>query len=735
MPIPGGTLGGEPQRLRASSHDGGVWVGVDAFGEGGAQVVKQRVDTANGVLFGIDDVLDVPPDLAQVIADQNSVSYFSKILNPEITQLLNQSSGLTLFIPVDNAWKVLDPLERLYLESDFATDDLTKILNLHAIARHGVKWSDSFEPAVNLTTIDGNSLEIVVQDDKTMVSSAKLVQPDIYASNGVLHLVDSLLLPPGALQLTPEKYLLALNCSSFVSLIHSVDLTSLINNTESKHTILAIPDDVLSAFGDNGLPEKGSEELKQLLKYHFIPGRWTPKKLEDGMLLETELTEDGLDGGHQVLGVDVSSTSKKPDDRSIQFGGAGIIGDHIEVNHTVIYFISRPLTRPADALQTALPSLELSSFLAAVFSTSLGDIIKKTPRTTLLFPHNSAFKRLGLLVSAHLLSSTSQDDLRNVVLHHAIDGVEYTQSLRNGLQHTFRTIEGSDVQIERPPNGTLLLKASGGWAGMQAEILPQNMLTQTGVLHEVSDLVIPRSVHLTVGKLVKAAKGTTMATLVNKAGMDWVLNGTAPPEGSPWAEAGYKGAGWTLLCPPDDAFKQYNLTQIYQDKIGLQYLVSQHLIPTRNSQKNPSAMAIDVLNNNRPLPLADSLTYSTLLSPLSSYGDIVFKELTGDKVSEFVVGISGARGANGRDDFARVLAWGRSTTGGGTGGVIQIDRLLVPYQPGWLIEYGGPAFVGVGGILLICAFFYGVRKVWQRDVTEATYEPVGGFSRTDGDED
>ena len=177
-----------------------------------------------------------------------------------------------------------------------------------------------------VTTIDGTNLKIVVSPDSTTVSSANLIQPDIYASNGVLHLVSSLLMPAGALKLTPEKYLLALNCTSFVSLLHSVDLTNFINDTEAKYTILAPRDDVLSVYGDGELPEKGTEELKKLLQYHFLPGRWTPKKLRHGMLLETALEEKGLDGGKQVLGVEVSDEDKKT--KSLRFGGAGVIGDH-----------------------------------------------------------------------------------------------------------------------------------------------------------------------------------------------------------------------------------------------------------------------------------------------------------------------------------------------------------------------------------------------------------------------
>jgi len=399
----------------------------------------------------------------------------------------------------------------------------------------------------------------------------------------------------------------------------------------------------------------------------------------------------------------------------------------VEVNNTLVYFVSRPLVPPSDALQTALPFLDLSSFLAAIFSTSLADLLKATPRTTILIPRNAAFKRLGLLVSEHLLTASSKSDLENVIRHHTIGGVEYAASLQNGSQHTFPTLSGSDIKIERltQGNGSVFVSPSGGWAGMKSELFTRNILTQTGVVHELSDLMIPRMVDLTVGKLMKAAKGTTMASMVTKVGMEWLLNGTAPPEGSEWADEGLAGTGWTFLCPRDDAFKNFNLTRLFADVGSLQAIVRQHLIPTP-----PQEDALDVLYNNQPISLDNSATYSTLLSPSSAYGDIIFRQMEKNP-GGYMVGIKGARGTDGKADWARVLSWGRSTTGGGTGGVIQIDRLLVPYYPPWWIEYGGPAVVGIVGIMAICAFFYGVRIIWKRDTTEATYEPVGGFGRDD----
>lgn len=155
-------------------------------------------------------------------------------------------------------------------------------------------------------------------------------QQDVYAANGVLHTVSSLLLPPGSLQLNAEKYLLALNCSSFVGLLRSVNLTDLVTNPEAKYTILAPRDDVLEVLGGESFPDPGTEELKRSLQYHFIPGKWTPQKLQDGLLLETELVEIGLGGARQVLDVGVSDKKgdkKEKPRKELYFAGAGVIGD------------------------------------------------------------------------------------------------------------------------------------------------------------------------------------------------------------------------------------------------------------------------------------------------------------------------------------------------------------------------------------------------------------------------
>ena len=424
----------------------------------------------------------------------------------------------------------------------------------------------------------------------------------------------------------------------------------------------------------------------------------------------------------------------------------------VEINNTIIYLVTRPLAPPVDILQAALPSLHLSTYLAAVFSTSLANTVKNLPRTTFLVPRNSAWEKLGL-VTSYLLMSSSKTDLESVILHHALDTVQYLHSMLNGTDRSFRTVEGTDISIMRKKNENgktdVFIGPSGGWDGLSAVLAHAdderadtqlNTLTQTGVMHEVDGLLIPRSVEITLGKLVRAAGGGTMASLVSRAGMEWVLNGTPPPPDSEWANLG-EGVGWTLLCPKDDAWKAVNLTRLWDDEAAVRELVSQHLIPTapgtdrigkgKGGKKGPPPT--DGIDPTTPIDMEDT-THGTVRSKFSSYGDVVFMHSAN---GEYLVGIKGARGTAGQEDWAKVLAWGRSTAstslGGHTrGGVIKLDRVLEPYTPRWWVRWGPPAAGVAVGFLALTSAGLSVRWYIKKKASEPTYEPVGRDPEEDG---
>ena len=615
---------------------------------------------------------------------------------------------------------------------------------------------------------------------------------DVYASNGVLHTVSSLLLNPNIFQLNAEKYLLALNATSFVSLLRAANMSHYVDDEHDgkSWTILAPRDDIFSEgnrrssasaiLSDfvNGLHVE-RDQLETVLKYHIIPGRLLPKDLEDGSLIGTELREAGLSDGRQKIPVAINGktktdvTSPWSGNGEISFGGATVISNAIEIGGSVIYVISKILEPPADVIESSLPNAELSTFLTSVFATHLDKELRKEPSTTLLIPRNSAWSPLGLLAN-HLLLPESRLDLERVVKHHVLKEVVYSRDsalgsdLEKRTSRTFRTWEGSDLRID---GGHVI--PSGSWSNDMV-VVPQDTLTRTGVTHELEGpgILIPRSVKVNVGDLANAGKASIMIGLVQKAGYGGVLDGTLKLDMVEWSRRNGgrvssedKGkrptaeVGWTLLCPNDDAFKGLNLTHLLEDEVRLKRLVQQHLIPAHPSLARPLLpKPITEDNPNRPLPLVDDATFDTLLSPSSSHGSVVIRA-TGSSPTSFLVGIRGAKGSAGGEEYANVLNYGRTTSSpsisednwmervedtqsslrlpkvdAGFGvspdtelrsGVILIDRVLMPYVEGWWTIWGQGAAVGVSGGAVIIAGTWFLLMWWRKKSTEATYEPIG----------
>jgi solute carrier family 25 carnitine/acylcarnitine transporter 20/29 len=428
----------------------------------------------------------------------------------------------------------------------------------------------------------------------------------------------------------------------------------------------------------------------------------------------------------------------------------------VRVSDSIIYLISKVLEPPPEALLTIMPNSKLSTFLASVLTSGLEKTINGEPSTTILVPPNSAFDELGL-VATHLLlgEDDSKRDLVRVVKHHIIKGVVYRTGLggnetsfepTEGDGGTYGTLEGSDVRLA---DGTVT--ASGGWGNAATiDTTSLDTLTQTGVVHTLtSGVLIPRSVRIGLNELVRAAKGGTMRSLIVRAGFEGVFDGTLKLEEVegwrpvdledrwdwnwdwPWNKKGkkgidYKNVNWTILVPTDDAFKSVNLTRLLSDPVALRRLVMQHLIPIF-----PGSPAPPPDQPARPIPFQDSATFSTLLSPSSLHGDIALRQTT---KGSFLLGIQGARShsatnpSEGKNDFATITSYGRTTTGKSkvASGVIQLDRVLDPWIPGWWVAWGQAVTFGVLGVLGVCVFWGLVGWVWWKEESEATFEPLYG---------
>ncbi|MES2343945.1 MAG: fasciclin domain-containing protein [Pseudomonadota bacterium] len=114
-----------------------------------------------------------------------------------LTGLLKTTPNLTVFAPTDAAFAALPAgeLDKLMLPENKA--QLQKVLIYHVI--NAKVPSSEFKGATRkAATVAGPSVEL--QGGATLkVNDADIVQADVMASNGILHVVDKVLLPPGAM--------------------------------------------------------------------------------------------------------------------------------------------------------------------------------------------------------------------------------------------------------------------------------------------------------------------------------------------------------------------------------------------------------------------------------------------------------------------------------------------------------------------------------------------------------
>ncbi len=110
-----------------------------------------------------------------------------------LVETLKGPGPFTVFAPTDEAFAKIPEADLQALLAD--KDALTKVLTYHVIPGN-VPSSD----VVNLTeavTVEGRKITIAVVDGKVVINgNSTVVTPDVAASNGVIHVIDAVLMPP-----------------------------------------------------------------------------------------------------------------------------------------------------------------------------------------------------------------------------------------------------------------------------------------------------------------------------------------------------------------------------------------------------------------------------------------------------------------------------------------------------------------------------------------------------------
>merc|ERR1711871_187026 len=172
-----------------------------------AQVTTANVEATNGVVHIVDHVLLPPstptPAPTQPAATKNIVELAASV--PDLSTLVTALKGgklvdtlesagpFTVFAPTNEAFRKLDDRTLAYLLDPSHIKELDSVLTYHVLPE-AVQSKDP-KPFQNVRTVQGDLVRVVVSGGSVYVNNAQVVTPNVEATNGVVHVIDHVLIP------------------------------------------------------------------------------------------------------------------------------------------------------------------------------------------------------------------------------------------------------------------------------------------------------------------------------------------------------------------------------------------------------------------------------------------------------------------------------------------------------------------------------------------------------------
>ena len=169
-----------------------------------AKVIVTDIQTSNGIIHVLDAV--IMPAMGETTTEENNTivdiavadgrfnTLVAALEAAELVETLNGEGPFTVFAPTDEAFAALPAgtLDSLLLPEN--KQQLTDILLYHVVS--GKVMAADVSAMTSATTVLGQDVTITVQDGKVFLNdTVEVIITDIEASNGVIHVIDAVLLP------------------------------------------------------------------------------------------------------------------------------------------------------------------------------------------------------------------------------------------------------------------------------------------------------------------------------------------------------------------------------------------------------------------------------------------------------------------------------------------------------------------------------------------------------------
>ena len=422
------------------------------------RLLQANIRTTNGIIHVIDAVL-IPPSVQNLpsivdiaTGDENFSTLVAALTAADLVETLQGEGPFTVFAPTNAAFDALDEIPE--------GEALTEVLLYH-VASGKFTSSDLLE-AKSVTTIQGEEVTVEMDGDKVILNGAvEVLLADIMASNGIVHVIKDVLIPPSFTAL-PSIVDIATGDENFSTLVSALSSAGLVETLqgEGPFTVFAPTNAAFDALDE--IPE--GEALKEVLLYHVASGKFTSSDLLEA---KTVTTIQGEEVTVEIQG-----------DKVILNGAVEVLLADIIASNGVVHVIKDVLIPPSF---TALPSIvdiatgdeNFSTLVSALSSAGLVETLQGEGPLTVFAPTNAAFDALDQLPSG--------DALKQVLLYHVAHG-KFTGSDLVAMEE-ITTIQGEEIEIEYE-DGKVILND-------EVEVILANIEASNGIVHVISAVLLP----------------------------------------------------------------------------------------------------------------------------------------------------------------------------------------------------------------------------------------------------
>lgn len=465
-------------------------------GEEGEEDVRPQPAPSASAVPPVDPPEDVGQTILELTSANSDLSRFRELVEQlpaqGLVDTLNGDGPLTLFVPRNEAFEAL-PFEL----SDLSPEQLTTILSYHVIA--GAELTSSMlEDGTSEDSLEGRVLSFGVAADGLVLNGLTTVtEANIEASNGVVHTIDALLIPPRfplpATLADVVSYYPGL--AKLLSALGDADgagagLAETLGEGNATYTVLAPTN---SGFSED------LDASANVLQYHVLPAQ----KQDRGSLLAVDIiTAANANGLGQATFPSLTGPRivVSTDNKDLQVNNSNVIFEDLVTSNGTIHVIDQVLSPPEDLETIIRADPELSIFVEALMGTrapedslailSEGDTIGDSG-LTVFAPTNAAFEAVGFTPGSDF------SDFPEVLLYHLLDSqVDANAAARLSATENplVRTVSGVDLANVFSTIEVSLTPAPALFLNGYAQVIATDIVASDGILHKIDAVVYPRLV-------------------------------------------------------------------------------------------------------------------------------------------------------------------------------------------------------------------------------------------------